>query len=147
MQPLARDAALGVAARSRGATIPIDTELGAGRGGLRTPAEVESVVARMDAVITTRLHGLVLALKNGVPALAIDPVEGGSKILRQAEAVGWPVVRTADAVSAPELDELLAFCLTAEARAKAQACTGAALEQLARIEADFRRALETDRSA
>lgn len=50
---------------------------------------------RMDAVVTTRLHGMVFALKN-VPALAVDPIRGGAKILRQAEAIGWPVVFVAD---------------------------------------------------
>lgn len=32
------------------------------------------MLRRLDVVVTTRLHGLVLALKNGVPALAVDPV-------------------------------------------------------------------------
>src|SRR5437016_6221025 len=41
---------------------------------LRTPSEVESLIARMDLVLTTRLHGMVLALKHGVPAVAVDPV-------------------------------------------------------------------------
>ena len=144
MQPAARQAAVDLVARSSAAAVPIDTELCGGPGTLRTPAEVESVIARMDAVITTRLHGLVFALKNGVPALAIDPVAGGSKILRQAEAVGWPAVRTADALSEPDLDELLAFCLTAEARDRARACTETALAKLSEVEHEFRRALEVE---
>jgi hypothetical protein len=74
------------------ARVPIDTRMDTNSTGLRTESEVESLVARMDVVVTTRLHGLVLALKNGVPALAIDPVAGGAKIRRQAEAIGWPVV-------------------------------------------------------
>jgi polysaccharide pyruvyl transferase WcaK-like protein len=57
---------------------------------LRTPREVEALIARMDVVITTRLHRTVPALKNGVPAVAINSVSGGAKIKRQAEALGSP---------------------------------------------------------
>ena len=54
--------------------------------------------------MTTRLHGLVLALKNGVPAVAIDTVAGGAKVARQADALGWPVL-AADSLTASELAE------------------------------------------
>lgn len=59
-----------------------------------TAAELESAFRRLDLVVTTRLHGLVLALKNGVPALAVDPVAGGAKVAAQARAWGWPAVVT-----------------------------------------------------
>lgn len=144
MQATARQAALDLASRSAAATVSIDTELTGAPGSLRTPGEVEAVIARMDAVVTTRLHGLVLALKNGVPALAIDPVAGGSKILRQAEAVGWTAVRTAESLSNADLDALLAFCLTAEARDQARACADVALVKLADLETEFRRALDAE---
>ena len=62
-------------------------------------------------VVTTRLHGLVLALKNGIPALAIDTVAGGAKVARQAGALGWPVL-TGDALSAPALAAAFELCLT-----------------------------------
>jgi polysaccharide pyruvyl transferase WcaK-like protein len=45
-----------------------------------------------DVVVTTRLHGLVLALKQGVPVLAVDPVAGGARVATQAAAWGWPVL-------------------------------------------------------
>ena len=55
--------------------VPIDTRLDVesrhgNSTGLRSPAEIESLIGRMDMVVTTRLHGMVLALKNGVPAIA-----------------------------------------------------------------------------
>jgi polysaccharide pyruvyl transferase WcaK-like protein len=50
------------------------------------------VIARADVVVTTRLHGLVLALKQGVPVLAVDPVAGGARVATQAAAWGWPVL-------------------------------------------------------
>ena len=74
------------------AVVEIDTRLERNPRGLRTAAEVANLISRMDAVVTTRLHGLVIAIKDGVPALAIDPVSGGAKIAQQAGAIGWPYV-------------------------------------------------------
>lgn len=104
------------------AIVQIDTRLDANESGLRTPAEVETAIARVDALVTTRLHGLVLALKNGVPVLALDAVPGGGKILRQARKVGWPLVNTLDQADAAWLSEGLAWCLTEEARGAAAEC-------------------------
>lgn len=105
--------------------------------GLRTPAEVESLVARMDAVVTTRLHGMVLALKNGVPALALDPIAGGAKIRRQAQTIDWPVCFTADDVSDDRLSAALDHCLGEEARAKAAACAARAAVAVGRTGDEF----------
>ena len=50
----------------------IDTRLDVpNNSGLRTPAEIESLIAAMDVMVTTRLHGTVLALRNGVPAIPL----------------------------------------------------------------------------
>ncbi len=90
-----------------------------------TPDELVSVLARLDAVVTMRLHGLVLALTASVPALALDPVAGGGKVTAQARAWGWPAVLSAEAVISPGgaglLDEGLAWCLSPEGRAAAAA--------------------------
>ena len=80
------------------ATVRIDTRLDTNGTGLRSPAEVESLIARMDVVLTTRLHGLVLALKNGIPAIAIDPIAGGAKVRPQADIIEWPLVFTSEAL-------------------------------------------------
>ncbi len=98
---------------------PRDWRLGA------TPAQVESVVRRLDVVVTTRLHGLVLALKNGVPALAVDPVAGGAKVSAQARAWAWPVL-AADQVSEGALDAVLADALSAAGRSRAGTAAGLA---------------------
>jgi polysaccharide pyruvyl transferase len=105
------------------APVRIDTRLDVpNEGGLRTPAAVESLVARMDAMVTTRLHGGVLALRHGVPVLWVDPIGGGAKIARQAETLGWPAVVTADRLDDGRLAVLLDWCLGAEAREVAAAC-------------------------
>jgi hypothetical protein len=111
--------------------VHIDTRLdvmhlGTNSTGQRTAAEVESLIARMEVVVTTRLHGLVLALKNAVPVVAIDPGNEGLKIRRQAESVGWPVVFGVDDLSDEVLRGALAYCATAEARALAEDCAARA---------------------
>jgi hypothetical protein len=111
------------------ARVAVDTRLA--HGDWRSPgtaAQVEAVIARADVVVTTRLHGLVLALKHGVPALAIDPVAGGAKVAAQAAAWGWPVLlpRSAPPVlDRDELDRLWAWCRSAEGRARAGSAPGA----------------------
>ncbi len=77
------------------ARLPLDTRLDS-RDWRHpaTPAQLEAVIARLDLVLTTRLHGLVLGLKNAVPVLAVDPVAGGAKVTAQARAWGWPAIIT-----------------------------------------------------
>jgi polysaccharide pyruvyl transferase len=95
------------------ALVPLDTRLDredwrlAGR-----PAELEAVIRRLDLVVTTRLHGLVLALKNGVPALAIDPVAGGAKVTAQAAAWAWPATVTMGDLSQETLGYWRDWCLS-----------------------------------
>jgi Polysaccharide pyruvyl transferase len=103
--------------------VPIDTRLDANSTGLRSPAEIESLLARMDVVVTTRLHGMVLALKNGVPVVAIDPEAGGAKIIRQAKTIGWRLAYAADAASDQILQQAFDYCLTEDARQEARRCS------------------------
>ena len=111
--------------------------------GFRTPAEVESIIAKMDVVVTTRLHGTVLALKNGVPVVAIDPVAGGAKIRRQCQAVGWRVTMSADELTDERLAGAFEYCLSDAARAESRACASSAVAKLAevreRLRAEFAR--------
>jgi len=107
--------------------VPIDTRLDTNSTGLRSPAEIESLLARMDVVVTTRLHGMVLALKNGVPVVAIDPEAGGAKIIRQAQTIGWRLAYAADAASDQILQQAFDYCLTEDARQEARRCSGRAV--------------------
>ncbi len=92
------------------ARVPLDTRLdGDDWFHCATPGQYDALVRRVDAVVTTRLHGLVLALRNGVPAIAVDPVAGGAKVTAQAAVWGWPVVtleRPGDPLPEAELDGL-----------------------------------------
>ncbi len=127
------------------ARISIDTRLDENSTGLRTPEQVESTIGGMDAVVTTRLHGLVLALKNGVPALAIDPIAGGAKIARQASTIGWPVCFTADSIDLNALAEGLDFCLSDAGRRAARECAARARRRVEEIRDRFVAAVDRDR--
>lgn len=113
------------------AVIRIDTRLDhASHNTLRTAAEIESLLGRIDLLLTSRLHGLVLALKNAVPAVAIDPEPGGAKIRRQAQLLGWEPTFVADALDEQALDDAFLYGLTDDARAKANECAKRALQLL-----------------
>ena len=123
------------------ACVAIDTRLDVNEGLLRSPAQVEALIARMDVIVTTRLHGLVLALKNGLPALAIDPIAGGGKVKRQADSLGWPIVFTADALDQGELSTAMDFCLKIEAMRLARQSRQRAARLLAPLREEFLRGL------
>ncbi|HLL37393.1 MAG TPA: polysaccharide pyruvyl transferase family protein [Streptomyces sp.] len=78
-----------------------------------TPDQLDAVLARLDVVVTDRLHGLVLALRAGTPVLAVDPVEGGAKVTAQARACGWPALLPAERADADALDRWWEWCLGA----------------------------------
>ncbi|MFI5956199.1 polysaccharide pyruvyl transferase family protein [Cryptosporangium sp. NPDC051539] len=102
------------------ARIPLDTRLDAHDWRLfETPGQLRSALTRLDAVVTTRLHGLVLGLQAGVPVLAVDPVDGGAKVTAQARALGWPAVLGADALD--DLPSVWRWCRSPEARRHASA--------------------------
>jgi hypothetical protein len=127
----ANDAIRRLIASREMAIVPIDTRLDiANSAGLRPPSEIESLIARVDVLITTRLHGSVLALKNGVPVIAIDPEAGGAKIRRQMELIGWPATFNVDALSDEQLQAALRYCLTPEARSQARTCYAKAIQAL-----------------
>jgi hypothetical protein len=119
------------------AVVEIDTRLDVNSTGLRTPAAIESLIARVDLLVTTRLHGLVLAIKHGVPVIAIDPMGDGAKILRQAATIAWPVVFAADRLDDAELQRAFDYCRTEDAKTTALACKAKATQLLAALPSTF----------
>jgi hypothetical protein len=94
------------------ALVPLGTRLSSTEWNLAsTPAGFEAALCRMDVVVTNRLHGLVLALRCGVPALAVDPVAGGAKVSAQARAFDWPAVMTCEDVDSGAFDRWWTWCL------------------------------------
>lgn len=109
------------------ASLPVDTCFDPpNQTGLTTPAQVLSMLARVDLIVTTRLHGLVLGLKVGVPVVAIDPVAGGAKVRRQAEALGWNLVLDADEATPTGIRAAMEVGMRPESRVQARRCALAA---------------------
>ena len=119
------------------APVRIDTRLDVPGNPLRSPAAVESVIRRCDAVVTTRLHGLVTALKLGIPAIAIDPIAGGAKVARQARTIDWPAAFTVDQLDDCARGDALDFCLSAEGRSRAVECAERARRRVAELRAEL----------
>jgi hypothetical protein len=123
------------------ARLDLDTRLDLPNPVGRTPEAIESVVRRMDVIVTSRLHGLVLALRHGVPALALDPIAGGAKLSRQASAVGWTASLRPEELSDEAVDRAFSYCLSAEARAAARSAATRAAASLDDVRNDLLSAL------
>jgi hypothetical protein len=132
-------------AARRAAPLELDTRLDSRDWRLCSTAEAFTVlVSRLDVVVTTRLHGLVLALGRGIPVLAVDPVAGTGKVTAQGRAWGWPAVLPAeDAADSRLLDRLWGWCLSAQGR-DAAASVAAAAEAAARRQPALLAALLSD---
>jgi hypothetical protein len=127
-----------VAAGMECARVSVDTRLDVNTTGLRTPREVVTLLSRVDVVLTSRLHGLVLALQAGVPVIAVDPVEGGAKVTAQAAALAWPWCHPFDA----PIDDVRAAvdaCLSPAGRSMADQARRRGQEQVDRVRADLQR--------
>lgn len=105
------------------ARLPLETRLDSHDWRLcATPEQLDALLARSDLVVTNRLHGLVLALRIGVPVIAVDPVAGGAKVSAQARALGWPAVVPAERLDGETLQHWWDWARTeGAARAVAQA--------------------------
>jgi hypothetical protein len=104
------------------APVPCDTRLdGHDWRRCTTPDQFVSLLRRLDLVVTTQPHGLVLALRNGVPALAVDPVPGG-RVLARAARLHWPAVLSAPDLRAGDgpLRRWWDWCLSTSGRAAAR---------------------------
>ncbi|WP_182360009.1 polysaccharide pyruvyl transferase family protein [Tomitella gaofuii] len=102
----------------------VDTRMGIDDAAMfAEPEQFFSVLRRMDVLVSTRLHGLVLGLKAGAPVLAVDPVSGTAKMTAQARGLRWPAVIPAAAVH-EAFPSWWRWCLSPQARRAALACAG-----------------------
>jgi hypothetical protein len=111
------------------ARVPIDTRLDPRDWRhAATPDQLDALLRRLDVVVTTRLHGLVLPLRYAVPVLAVDPVAGRGKVGAQAGAWDWPALVVAEALmhGTAELSRWWQWCLSAQGRAHAAVRAAAA---------------------
>ncbi len=96
--------------------VPLDTLLHENTAGIDHVAQLEAMIRRVDVVITSRLHGLVYSLKNGIPAVAIDPIAGGAKVTSQATALDWPLLLAGDRVDSEQIALAILRSKTQETR-------------------------------
>ena len=107
----------------------------------RDERQLDNLLRRLDVVITTRLHGMVLSLRAGVPVVAIDPVSGGGKVTAQAKAIGWPLVFAGDDVDADRLSAAVSHCLTGAMTAEIAASVERAHSRIEAIRVEFNAAI------
>ena len=125
------------------ASIAIDTRLHENGAGLSSCAQIESTIAKMDAVITTRLEGFVLSLKNSVPSLVVDPIAGGAKLAMQCNKLGWQHSLIDASLGASSIQEGLQKVLAREAKGEVETCLKRAHALIDIVRREFRRGLDT----
>ena len=126
------------------AAIDLDTRWYRDDNGLRTPAHFLSALKRIDLLLTNRLHGMVYALKAGVPVVAIDAIEGGAKVSAQAEAIGWPQCLPIETATPERLDAAVDWCLSPSARNAVSSCRQGVIPELVEVRQKFLAALTVD---
>lgn len=125
------------------AVVPIDTAIIDNAGKLRTAGEIESLIAKMDLIVTTRLHGTVLAIKNGVPVIPVDPIAGGAKITLQVKTIRWPILFQTDSLAEEALIKAFEYCLTPAAKKEARNCAVRAKDEISKIHHRFMADIKT----
>lgn len=110
----------------------------------KNSAHVASIMKRVDVLLTNRLHGLVFAIKSGVPVIAVDSIAGGDKVTAQARTIGWPMVVEAEKATSEWMERALDWCLTIEAKEMVEACRENILIPLQAIEKDFMAAMTSN---
>lgn len=106
---------------------------------------ISALIRRTDVLITNRLHGLVFAIKNEVPVLAIDAVSGGDKVSAQARRIDWPICLSAEEASPSAMDAALKWCLTEDARQAARISHERAVALLGNMKDDLSKAFALER--
>lgn len=126
-------------AQNEWATVSLDTKWPKFRNqaGISSAEDFNSIVKKMDFILTNRLHGMVLGLKSGVPVIAIDSVKGGDKVLSQARILGWPACVLQSDASLEWINEMGTWASTNDAKLKVTEVVGSARLELLKIESEL----------
>ena len=130
-----------VLAKIGAAKVMIDTRLPHNQYGLASIDQVESTIRKMDIVITTRLHGAVLSLRNGTPPIVIDSVPEGAKVTRQMQTLDWPLSYTIKDIDEKTLTKAIQAALENSTRQLAEHVIDNADKELLTIKDTFIKAL------
>ena len=123
------------------AVLDLDTRWYRDQNGLKSPAQFLAALQRVDLLLTNRLHGMVYALKAGVPVVAIDAIQGGAKVLAQAKAIGWPQCRAIDQITPDWLDAAIEWCLSPQAQDVMAGCRQNIQPELKKVKEAFMSAM------
>ena len=115
----------------------LDTLLVNNHANLRDFTQFETLLKRVDFVISTRLHGMVFSLKNEIPVIAIDPIAGGAKVTAQANALGWPLLINGEDLTFEKLDNAVRKCLDKSLSKEIAQCRTNASSAVFRIRDEF----------
>lgn len=118
--------------------VTLDTTYQWNFAGPGQAARLDNLFRRLDLTITTRLHGMGFGLRNWIPVVAIDAVDGGAKVSEQAAALGWPLVFDGATVTEPEIQQDVARCLNGDMRTTLTEAPERARDRVERMHATFR---------
>lgn len=94
---------------------------------------LEILISRFDAILTTRLHGAVFAIKNGVPVIAVDQILGGAKVSKVLSAIEWPYCFIAGQFTYSDLSRAFKSILSKDCSAEIEYSNNLALKQISLI--------------
>lgn len=90
-------------------TVPVQTLLDPSRP---IPAGVELDLQSGSSLITTRLHGALLAIYHDVPVISVDQIKGGAKVSRLLSKLDWPVLNAWNTSSDHVFSQLVQYRAT-----------------------------------
>ena len=67
------------------------------------PEDIENLYSECDLVITSRLHGALMALRHSVPYIAIDQIKNGAKVYGILNNNKWPYVYKIEEINNEEI--------------------------------------------
>lgn len=76
-----------------------------------TPTQIESLYNDCDIILTTRFHGAILSIRNGIPVIAIDQILSGGKVFNMVHDTGYPFVWKVNEVNPEELEKISTMLL------------------------------------
>lgn len=132
---------------NRVASVNIDTLYLNNNSGISNAVSFENVVSRFDVVISSRLHGMVFSLKNGVPVVAIDSVFGGAKVTKQANALNWPIILNGGDITVEAIEEAVNQCLSSDIKALAKTIKSNATQKHHALKINFMEELHRSQSS
>ena len=123
------------------AVLDLDTRWYREKNPLANASQFISALQRVDLLLTNRLHGMVYAIKAGVPVVALDAIEGTAKVSAQADILGWPHCIAIEDATEERLHRAIDACMTDDAALLARRISADARTRLEQIEQEFLSAL------